>query len=358
MQWDIKHRGVGAHTYMTEPRDRSSRAIANLKNCRCTTHKDPEGIARHMNTGQPVVAGKRVTVTLSVQAPMVIEAEVGTVYPGNLVADGTHLHKITQSRDLRCGTAARLSPFPRFGLSVSQVAQDEQSGGDREQQACDGRRQIRQEAAVVPPVMTVAIHPESDRYDAHREAGVGHPPDCRECVPPPSSDTAHPGNPIPHSSPRFFIQDATLAGLSHHSERYGYEPHQVRPVSSVTGSSSLTGQVCGSRRTDHEPWGCSRPDPGQVPRGAGFWMGLGGTGTPLASRAHGWARTYTVSGAFARTTAMVCSSLRQRPRPLVEEYGHGGRAGRSSGGTRRRFQRDRPSRVGSVPSWPAAGPDS
>lgn len=90
MDWDIEHRGVGAHTYMLEPRDRTSLAIANLKNCRCTTHKDPDGIARHINTGQPVVAGKKVTVTVSVQAPMVVEAEVGTVYPGNLVADGTH----------------------------------------------------------------------------------------------------------------------------------------------------------------------------------------------------------------------------------------------------------------------------
>ncbi|MET7573411.1 hypothetical protein ABZT04_33675 [Streptomyces sp. NPDC005492] len=90
MEWDIKHRGVGAQTYMLEPRDESSRAVANLKNCRCTTHSDPEGIARHINTGQPVVAGKKVTVTVSVQAPKVVEAEVGTVYPGNLRADGTH----------------------------------------------------------------------------------------------------------------------------------------------------------------------------------------------------------------------------------------------------------------------------
>jgi hypothetical protein len=90
MRWDIEHRGVGTHTYMLEPRDQTSRAVANLKNCRCSAHKDPEGIARHINTGQPVVAGKKVTVTVSVQAPMVVEAEVGTVYPGNLRADGTH----------------------------------------------------------------------------------------------------------------------------------------------------------------------------------------------------------------------------------------------------------------------------
>ncbi|MFE6185463.1 hypothetical protein ACFQ6U_13660 [Streptomyces sp. NPDC056465] len=89
MQWDIEHRGVGAHTYMLQPGDRSSRAIANLKNCRCSMHRDPDGIARHINTGQPVVTGKKVTVTVSVQAPKVVEAEVGTVYPGGLVAEGT-----------------------------------------------------------------------------------------------------------------------------------------------------------------------------------------------------------------------------------------------------------------------------
>ncbi|WP_328491171.1 hypothetical protein [Streptomyces zaomyceticus] len=90
MEWDIKHRGVGAHTYMIRPKDESSRAVANLKNCRCTVHRDPDGIAQHINTGQPIVAGKKVTVTVSVEAPMVVEAELGTVYPGNLRAEGTH----------------------------------------------------------------------------------------------------------------------------------------------------------------------------------------------------------------------------------------------------------------------------
>ncbi|MEU1592774.1 hypothetical protein ABZ468_07910 [Streptomyces sp. NPDC005708] len=90
MAWDMKHRGLGPKTYMRQPKDESSRAVANIKNCRCTTAQDPDGIARHINTSQPVVAGKKVTVTVSVQAPMVVEAEVGTVYPGNLPADGAH----------------------------------------------------------------------------------------------------------------------------------------------------------------------------------------------------------------------------------------------------------------------------
>ncbi|MFJ2745314.1 hypothetical protein ACIO3O_37285 [Streptomyces sp. NPDC087440] len=90
MDWDRHHRGLGAKTYMLAPRDQSSRAVANLKNCRCTTHTDPRGISRHINTGQPVVSGKKVTVTVSVRGPMVVEAEVGTTYPGNLVAPGAH----------------------------------------------------------------------------------------------------------------------------------------------------------------------------------------------------------------------------------------------------------------------------
>ncbi|MER6109381.1 hypothetical protein [Streptomyces hirsutus] len=89
MDWDKRHRGVGEYTYMLQPKDRTSRAIANIRNCRCTTHKDPDGIARHIRTGQPVVAGKKVTVTVSVSADQVVEAEVGTVYPGNLRAEGT-----------------------------------------------------------------------------------------------------------------------------------------------------------------------------------------------------------------------------------------------------------------------------
>ncbi|MFZ3557211.1 hypothetical protein [Streptomyces sp. BH055] len=90
MEWDRKHRGLGPNTYMQAPRDQSSRAVANIKNCRCSTAIDLDGIARNIVTGQPIITGKKVTVTVSVRAPMVVEAEVGTVYPGNLIAEGTH----------------------------------------------------------------------------------------------------------------------------------------------------------------------------------------------------------------------------------------------------------------------------
>ncbi|MEV8344548.1 hypothetical protein [Streptomyces niveus] len=90
MDWDRRHRGVGDKTYMRAPKDESSRAVANIKNCRCTTHNIRDGIAKNISTGQPVVAGKKVTVTVTARAHLVVEAEVGTVYPGGLVADGAH----------------------------------------------------------------------------------------------------------------------------------------------------------------------------------------------------------------------------------------------------------------------------
>ncbi|MEU8540907.1 hypothetical protein AB0C52_13120 [Streptomyces sp. NPDC048717] len=90
MDWDRKHRGVGRTTYMQVPRDESSRAVANLKNCRCVVTLDPEGIARNISTSQPVISGKKVTVTVTARAPMVVEAEVGTVYPDGLTAAGTY----------------------------------------------------------------------------------------------------------------------------------------------------------------------------------------------------------------------------------------------------------------------------
>ncbi|WP_167162991.1 hypothetical protein [Streptomyces sp. MBT27] len=88
MDWDRRHRGVGPLTYMKAPRDESSRAVANLKNCRCTVHSIPDGIARNIQTLAPVVTGSTVTAKVVAQGQWVVEAEVGTVYPGNLEAAG------------------------------------------------------------------------------------------------------------------------------------------------------------------------------------------------------------------------------------------------------------------------------
>ncbi|MEU5425553.1 hypothetical protein AB0H73_08080 [Streptomyces olivoreticuli] len=90
MDWDRRHRGVGPITYMLKPRDESSRAVANLKNCRCAVHNIADGIARHIKTEPPSIADTTVTVKVVASGKYVVEAEVGTVYPGNVEAKGVH----------------------------------------------------------------------------------------------------------------------------------------------------------------------------------------------------------------------------------------------------------------------------
>ncbi|MFB8026019.1 MULTISPECIES: hypothetical protein [unclassified Streptomyces] len=90
MRWDRVHRGVGPTTYMKAPRDESSRAVANIKNCRCHAASIPDGISRLINTGPPVVVGSTVTVKVVAEGEWVVPAEIGTVYPGNLEAKGAY----------------------------------------------------------------------------------------------------------------------------------------------------------------------------------------------------------------------------------------------------------------------------
>ncbi|MEU7228930.1 hypothetical protein [Streptomyces chrestomyceticus] len=90
MDWDRRHRGVGEFTYMKAPGDESSRAVANLKNCRCHARSIPDGISRNIRTLPPVVTGSTVTVKVVAEGEWVVPAEIGTVYPGNLEATGTY----------------------------------------------------------------------------------------------------------------------------------------------------------------------------------------------------------------------------------------------------------------------------
>ncbi|MFD3815114.1 hypothetical protein ACFWRZ_08610 [Streptomyces rubiginosohelvolus] len=90
MKWDRDHRGVGALTYMKAPRDESSRAVANIKNCRCHAQSIPDGISRNIRTLPPVITGSTVTVKVIATGEWVIPAEIGTLYPGNLEAKGAY----------------------------------------------------------------------------------------------------------------------------------------------------------------------------------------------------------------------------------------------------------------------------
>jgi hypothetical protein len=88
MEWDRLHRGLGEYTYMRKPRDESSRAVANIKQCRCRAIVHDDGVAKLISRRAPVVEPGKVTVTVVAEGDWVVPAEFGTIYPGDLVAPG------------------------------------------------------------------------------------------------------------------------------------------------------------------------------------------------------------------------------------------------------------------------------
>lgn len=90
MQWDIDNRGLGPHTWMQEPRDESSRAVANILNCRCKRVDDPEGIRKLISRSQPISGARTVTSVVVCEGHLVVQAEFGDRYDLGLAADGAH----------------------------------------------------------------------------------------------------------------------------------------------------------------------------------------------------------------------------------------------------------------------------
>jgi hypothetical protein len=89
MDWDREHRGLGPQTYMLAPRDETSRAVANIINCRCVPVVLPDGIRDHVEASDAVVAGEKVTASVTCDAPLVRACEHGDVYPGGMVSPGS-----------------------------------------------------------------------------------------------------------------------------------------------------------------------------------------------------------------------------------------------------------------------------
>jgi hypothetical protein len=81
MDWDIQHRGVGPWTYMLFPRDESSRALANLLNCRCVLRFDKDGVGKYVKTTEARAEGAKATAKVVAEGNLVVQAEYGDVYP-------------------------------------------------------------------------------------------------------------------------------------------------------------------------------------------------------------------------------------------------------------------------------------
>lgn len=101
--WDREHQGSGPTDYLTEPRNPAGTGTdylvlthhspqRDVKNCRCRTVEDPEGISRLIRSTAPRVEPGRVVAEVVVEAPEVTGAEFGQAYPTprlDIIAVGT-----------------------------------------------------------------------------------------------------------------------------------------------------------------------------------------------------------------------------------------------------------------------------
>lgn len=91
--WDIEHGLSPGVDYLLKPKDTSTGlpldSVQHV-HCRCILALNPAAIASRIHTGPTVVSNAGVRVEVVCDAPHVIEAEYGDVYPGGIVAKGTH----------------------------------------------------------------------------------------------------------------------------------------------------------------------------------------------------------------------------------------------------------------------------
>lgn len=90
MDWDREHRGLGPYTYMRWPRDETSRAVANIINCRCVVEYNPSGISRLVQVEKARTHGAVTRAVVRVKGKLAVQAERGDAYAGDLIAAGTH----------------------------------------------------------------------------------------------------------------------------------------------------------------------------------------------------------------------------------------------------------------------------
>lgn len=89
MDWDREHRGNGPITWMMKPKDQSSGAVANIKNCRCVSALLPTAIADNVSIGPTRVMGTEVRVDVTCTYYKIVECEFGDSYDRGNVSPGT-----------------------------------------------------------------------------------------------------------------------------------------------------------------------------------------------------------------------------------------------------------------------------
>lgn len=84
-----KPRATGPFAYFDRPREQVYGAYLNFVHCRCYLTYDKTGLSRLIRRDPAVALGAKVTASVWIRAPLVLEAERGDVYPGGYIAEGT-----------------------------------------------------------------------------------------------------------------------------------------------------------------------------------------------------------------------------------------------------------------------------
>ncbi len=87
--WDKENRGLGSYTYLLQPRDRTSRSLIHVKNCRCYL-EDGDGVAEGIDRTQAVIQRTEVAATVVSASEWATLAEYGMVYPNNQETRGSY----------------------------------------------------------------------------------------------------------------------------------------------------------------------------------------------------------------------------------------------------------------------------
>ena len=89
MDWDRHHRGNGPVTFMLKPKDESSRAVANIKNCLCKSALRPNAIKDRVRIGPTKVHGTEIRIDVTCTFYKIVLCEVGDTYDFGNVSPGT-----------------------------------------------------------------------------------------------------------------------------------------------------------------------------------------------------------------------------------------------------------------------------
>lgn len=87
--WDKENRGLGQYTYLKQPRDRSSRSLIHVRNCRCYTEKGT-GVEDGISRRPAIIRRDDVVAVVESASPWAVIAEYGMVYPNGQESRGSY----------------------------------------------------------------------------------------------------------------------------------------------------------------------------------------------------------------------------------------------------------------------------